>query len=229
MATTTEKLEDPNLNEEDKDAIVGAFVRHQENERLRKHWEGLLKEKHRVARPAPEPKRSATIRKFLLPVLSVAATLLLLFLFLPGMLAEDGDQLLAANLTEITIEGARSGSMTTLDSLRFQVRKTYLAGDFSDAAATGERLLLRPDASPEDQLNLGVAYLRAGDYTLANQHFSGLISQSGNFSTEARYFLGLSLLSSGDTETGLAELRKIQEKDGLKLYQKAQALIDARW
>jgi len=228
MPTTTEKLEDPNLNEEDKDAIVGAFVRHQENERLRKHWEGLLKEKHRVARPAAA-LRSATIRKIILAIMAVAATLLLLFLFLPGMLAEDGEQLLAANLTEITIEGARSGSVTTLDSLRRQIRKSYLAGDFSDAAATGEQLLSRTDASPEDQINLGVAYLRAGDYAAANKHFSTLIDQAGNFSTEARFFLGLSLLSSGDTEAGLVELRQIQEKDGLKLYKKAQALIGARW
>lgn len=229
MATTTEKLEDPNLNEEDQDAIVGAFVRQQENERLRKHWENLLKEKYQLSRQSTPPKRTATIRKIILPILAIAATFLLLLLFLPDFMAKDGEQVLAANLAEITIEGARSGLVTTTDSLRLQVRTTYLAGDFTTAAATGERLLSLPDATAEDRLNLGIAHLRAGNYAEADQNFSRLIDPPGNFTTEARYFLGLSLLSSGGAEAGLAELRKIKEADGLSIYQKAQALIAASW
>ncbi|WP_020569565.1 tetratricopeptide repeat protein [Neolewinella persica] len=225
----TEKLEDPNLSEEDKDAIVGAFVRHQENERLRKHWETLLKEKHQVSRKATPPKRSATLRKLFLPVLAIAATLLLLLVFLPDLMAKNGEQMLAANLSEISIEGVRSESTTTVDSLRDQVRTTYLAGDFSTAATTGERLLSLPSASTEDQLNLGVAHLRAGNYAQASQYFTGLIDPPGNFTTEARYYLGLSLLSSGNTKAGLEELQKIRETDGGSIYQKAQALIDASW
>jgi hypothetical protein len=229
MATTTEKLEDPNLNEEDQDAIVGAFVRQQENERLRKHWETLLKEKHQVTRQASSPKRSATIRRFIFPILTVAAALLLLFILLPNLMTDNGEELLAANLTEISIEGDRSGSGTDADSLRSQVRTAYLAGDFLAAAASGQRLLDLPEATEEDQLNVGISHLRSEDYLQANDSFKLLLGASSNLKTEARYYLGLSLLSSGDTAVGLKELGKITEADGRNIYQKAQALIDARW
>lgn len=229
MATTTEKLEDPNLNEEDQDAIVGAFVRQQENERLRKHWETLLKEKHQVVRQASPPKRSATIRKFIFPILAVAAALLLLFVLLPNLMTDNGQELLAANLTEISIEGDRSGLATDADSLRSQVRTAYLAGNYLAAATTGERLLALPEATEEDQLNLGISQLRSENYPQANQSFNQLLASPNSFTTEARYYLGLSLLSSGDTAAGLTELRKISEADGRSIYQKAQALIGASW
>jgi hypothetical protein len=76
---------------------------------------------------------------------------------------------------------------------------------------------------------LGITQLRAGNYPHANQHFNQLLAPAGNFTTEARYYLGLSLLSSGDTPAGLTELRKITAADGRNIYQKAQALVGASW
>lgn len=226
MATTTNKLKDPNLSEQEQDAIIGAFVRRHENERLRKRWEHKLTTDHGISKQPPAKKRKAVIRKISLAIAAIAASLLFFFTIFPLLDQPGGDELLAVYVSEVSINNTRGGADTDLEVLRRQVANAYNVSDFSAAVLAAESLVSTADASPEDELNLGKAYLRNGNYAQADQTLRRLIGKATDFTTEARYTLGLSLFSAGKNAAAITELQLIKETDGAKIYRKAQELID---
>lgn len=229
MASTTDKLQDPNLSEEEQDAIIGAFVRQHENERLRKRWEEQLSTKHKVTRAGMPVKRKATIRRLGVAVVAIAATLLLLFAVWPMFAQPDGGELLAAYVSEVNVDGTRGEGEFAEDAIRADFLEAFRSGDFKEATRDGENLLALPAFTAEDELNLGKAYLRNNQYDKANAIFRELTGRGGEITADATYFLGLSLLRQGDTTAGLAELRNIKATDGKRLHGKAQKLLEADW
>lgn len=226
MASTTNKLKDPNLSEPEQDAIIGAFVRRHENERLRQRWEQKLKSEHGVDKQLPVKNRAAVIRKISIAILAVAASLLLFFIVIPQFDQPGGQELLAAYVSEMSIDNSRGTAGTDAETLRQQVANNFNNGNYAGAVSAGENLAQSPEAQPEDALNLGKAYLRNGDYPLAERVLRQLADQPTDYTTEARYTLGLCLLSQEKTAEAVAELKKINSTEGAKIYRKARALIE---
>jgi tetratricopeptide (TPR) repeat protein len=226
MASTTNKLKDPNLSEQEQDAIIGAFVRRHENELLRQRWEEKLVTEHGVSKQFPARKRSVTIRKIGIAIMAIAASLLLFFVVMPQLNQPRGEALLATYISEISIDNTRGTTGTDVGTLRRRVADAFNDGDYAAAVGAGESLAQLPDALPEDELNLGKAYLRNANFERAEQALRGLVEQATDYTTEARYTLALSLLSQRKTTEAVAELRKISAADGAKIYQKARSLID---
>lgn len=226
MSSTTNKLQDPNLSEPEQDAIIGAFVRRHENERLRQRWEQKLKNEHGVRKQIGDKTRTATIRKIGIAILAVAASLLLFFVVMPQMNQPGGQELLAVYVSEISIDNSRGTASTDAETLRQQVANAFNNGNYTVAISAAESLVQSTEAQPEDALNLGKAYLRNGDYTSAERVLRRLADQPTDYTTEARYTLGLSLLSQEKTAEAIEELKKISSTEGAKIYQKARALIE---
>ena len=228
MSTTNNKLNNPTLSDAEQDVIIGTFVRKYENARLRERWIDKLRTDYQVIRPATKMP-GTQIRKIILPIITIAASLLLLLAFLPSMLKADGATLMASYLTEATIENSRSEPTNDLEQARTQFIDNYTAGQFTAAITAGEGVIKMPESTDEDHYYLGLAYLRNQHIDQAVANFKGLLGQPTDFSTEAHYYLGISLLANGETIAGLRELKKIEERDGQNIYEKAQALLKAKW
>lgn len=146
--TTTNKFKDPNLTEEEQDAIIGSFVRQRENSKLKKRWTEKLASEHNTRRVETSGRKPAKIRKISFLLLSAAAALLFLLVFLPGLMMDNGKELLAANLSEITLNGSRGATGTEApasdEALRIQFRDNFQAKDFAAAIELGEELLALP-------------------------------------------------------------------------------------
>ncbi len=230
MAITTAKLQDPNLSEKEQDEIIGAFIKQQEDQRLRKRWEEKLSQEYGISKKTTPPRRAgATIRKIGLALAAVAASLLLLFAILPQFSATDGQELLAAYVEEVKIDAVRDLATAGIDTLRRAFATEFTGQRFAAAATVGERLIALPAATDEDVLNLGEAYLRDQQFSRADNLFQQLIDQNSAYLTEARFNLALSLLSQQKTTEGLAELQKISAADGNRMYRAAQELLAADW
>lgn len=230
MATTTDKLKDPNLSEDEQDAIIGAFVRQHENDRLRERWTEKLATDHNLTRAKGPVKRKGIVRRMSFVVVAIAATLLLLLAVWPTLATQDqGAELLAAYVTEVNVDGTRGEGDFAEDAIRSDFLEDFRSGDFNAAVAHGENLLVLPAYTPEDELNLGKAYLRNGQYEKANTIFRGLTNRGGVMDADATYYLGLSLLKKGAVAAGLVELRKITSTDGKRLNEKASKLLKADW
>lgn len=227
MSTTNNKLNTSNLSEADQDLIIGTFVRKYENERLRERWVNKLRTDYRVIRPITKTP-GTTIRKILMPIIAIAACLLLIIM-LPGTLQNSGDQLMANYLTEATIDNSRSEPKNNIEQVRAQLIDNYTLGQFAEAVTTGKSLLLMPEATDEDHYYLGLAHLQCNNLEQAIASFTSLANQPTDYRTEARFYLGISLLSNGDTNAGLEKLKEIKESDGRNIYKKAQALLQAEW
>ena len=231
--TTTNKFKDPNLTEEEQDAIIGSFVRQREDSKLKKRWTEKLAKEHNIKREETSRRNPAKIRKISLLLLSAAAALLFLVVFLPSLMMEEGNVLLADNLSEITLSGSRSAAAieepTSVEILRVQFRDNFQAGEFATAVTLGEQLIALPAVTDTDRLNLGFAYLRASQFSEAEKTFRGLLAVNSPFASDARYYLGQTRLAAGDTEAGLDELRKISAADGGRLLESAKELLDANW
>ncbi len=226
MSSTTNKLKDPNLSEPEQDAIIGAFVRRHENERLRQRWEEKLQTEHGVGKQIPAKKRLATIRKISISILAVAASLLLFLVVIPQLTQPSGQELLAGYVAEMSIDNSRGTVETDTENLRQQVANAFNDKNYAGAVSAAESLALSTDAGPEDVLNQGKAYLGNGDFKLAEQVLRQLVDQPTDYTTEARYTLGLSLLSQERTSEAVEELKKIGATDGAKIYEKARMLIE---
>jgi len=226
MSTNINKLRDPDLPEDEQDAIIGSFVRRHENERLRKRWEDILSTEHGVSKRAPADKRKAVIRRIGFVIAAIAASLLIFLTVIPNLGQQGGEELLAAYVTELNVDNTRAGGNTDEQVLRRRVADAYAAEDFPAAVAAAETLHQAPAATPEDELTLGKAYLRNGNYEQAGQTLRRLIGRATDYSTEARYALGLSLLQAGKKAEAIAELQRIAEADGASVYEKAQRLIE---
>jgi len=231
--TTINKFTDSNLTEEEQDAIIGSFVRQREDTKLKNRWAEKLAKEHNIRRKETSRNNPAKIRKLYFLLLSAAAVLLFLLVFLPGLMMADGKELLATNLSEITLSGSRGATATdgpvSDEALRIQFRDNFQAGDFTTATELGEQLIALPATTDNDRLNLGFAYLRASQFPEAEETFRTLLSTNSDFASEARYYLGISLLAAGDTKAGLDELRKITAADGSQLLESAKAYLDADW
>jgi len=229
--TTTENFRDPNLSDDEQDAIIGAFVRQREDAKLRARWEKKLASEQQLSRKEkPVVRTMGKIRRLSFLLVGVAAALLFLVVFLPGLMVQNGEELLAENITELSLSGTRGATQaTTPDDLRSQLLNNFQAGDFASAALAGERLMDLPEASEADRLNLGLAYLRAKRYEAAAGAFRRLVEGGSIFRSEARYYLGLSLLAGGDTPAGLEQMRQITPADGGRIYDNAKELLGADW
>lgn len=229
MIINTEKINDPNLSEEENDLILRSFVRRFEKEQNIDRWEKILAEEHDLPRPVSLPPRFAKIRKLFLPIVGIAAAMLMLLIFLPGFLRTNGQDLLADYQNEASVTGYRSQNDSAASSLRESLITNFFDGDYAAAQEVGKALREQPDAQPRDMLNLGISALRNHDYSEATSTFRELLASGGDLQTEAQYYLGLSLLLQQNTQAGLAELRKIKAADGTRFYNKAQALLKASW
>lgn len=229
MIINTEKINDPNLSEEENDLILRSFVRRFEKERNIDRWEKILAEEHDLPRPVSLPPRSAKIRKLFLPIVGIAAAILVLLIFLPGFLGTNGQDLLADYQNEASVTGYRSQDDSAASNLRESLITSFFDGDYAAAQQAGEALREQPDTQPRDVLNLGISALRNRDYPEATKTFKEILTANEAFQTEAQFYLGLSLLFEEKTQEGLAELRKIKATDGTRFYDKAQALLQANW
>ncbi len=229
MIINSDKINDPNLSEEEDRLIFRAFLRRHEKERNTKRWEQLLEKDHNFPRPAATASRSARIRKLIIPFMGIAAALLLLVLLLPGLFATQGEDLLAEFVAEANVVSYRSAGDSDADAIRLSFEDAFTEKRYAAAQELGGELTKRSAAVPRDRLNLGLAYMLGEDLPQATVEFRKLTDANGELLTEAHYYLGLTLLLQGDTEGGLAELRLIKVTDGTAIYDKAQELLTAKW
>ncbi|MEM9526353.1 MAG: tetratricopeptide repeat protein [Bacteroidota bacterium] len=228
--TTSEKLRDPNLSEEEEDAIIGAFVRRYENERLRERWQVKLKKEHGVVRKEIiTTTKPAKIRRLVLGLITVAASLLLLFIFWPSLQQQNGQELLAVYVADISLDATRSTNPDPADSLRRVQFSAFEAADYALAQSSGEILLQLPEATLEDRFHLALIQLKGGQIDAAKTSLQALIDEDTLYRAEAQFHLGLALLLEGDKTTSLDKLRQIQASDGRELYEKAQTLLRQKW
>lgn len=228
--TTSEQLKDPNLSEEEEDAIIGAFVRRYENERLRERWKVKLEKEHGVVREGVKKKaKPAITRRLVLGLIAMAASLLFLLVFLPSLQQDNGQELLAAYVSEISLDATRNTDPNLADSLRRVQFKAFEAKDFALARSSGQTLVELSDATLEDRFHLALVELKGGQVATAKNQLQALIDEDTLYRAEAQFHLGLALLLEGKMTDGFATLRQLKPTDGGDLYEKAQTLLRQKW
>ena len=76
-------------------------------------------------------------------------------------------------------------------------------------------------------MNLGLAYLSAEEFLLAEAIFQKLLADVPQRHTETRFYLALTAFEKGQKEDALELLRSIQPSDGGAWYRKAQRVLSA--
>ncbi|MEM1220425.1 MAG: hypothetical protein AAGH79_15995, partial [Bacteroidota bacterium] len=83
---TNDESNNGNTAKKKEDALIGDFVRRYENEQMRERWGAILEQDYALDRQATlTSRRAITNRKLALGILVIAASLLLLIVFLPGL------------------------------------------------------------------------------------------------------------------------------------------------
>lgn len=141
---------------------------------------------------------------------AVIALLVTVTFLLPGQ--DNTDELFAAyftpypNVVEPTLRG---NDLTTERAKAFQ---DYERKDYQSAAAGFERLLDIKE-EPGILLLLGNSNLMLGKSEEAQENFITLIRQYDDFDLQAKWFLSLSYLKSGDTENARKILKELGETE----------------
>ncbi|MEO0731800.1 MAG: hypothetical protein AAFZ52_03125 [Bacteroidota bacterium] len=233
--SSLKKLSDPDTDPTEVDAIIGAFVRQHENERLRKRWTNLLRQEGEKKAAAPPGTTKVRPLKAKRRWWLVAAAILLVSLLTVPLLwpsAASGADLLAEDRAAITLITYRSavGLDTSPDSLRRVAIALFAGGDLQAAARVGERLLASTAATAKDSLNLGLIYSKDGAYQEVVRLLQPMAeAAAGTYRTEARYWLAAAWLGQGRIAEGKELLTTIRPEDGQRFYRKAQALLRASW
>lgn len=229
MHIDKEKINDPNLTEAEEKIIFRSFLRRLEKENNQERWGKLLAEKYDLPRPTAETGRFAVVRKIAVPIIGIAAAVLLLVFALPGLLVPGADELLAGYRAEATAITYRGQADTPAERLRAELTAAFSDEDFPAAQQAGRALLDLPDSTPNDRYNLGLAYLKTENYPEAEATLRRLLDEYDVLRTEARFYLAVSLLEQGKTGEGLDELRTFTPTDGTKFYDKARELLKVNW
>jgi tetratricopeptide (TPR) repeat protein len=153
---------------------------------------------------------------------AMVALLIAVSFFLPGQ--EDTEQLFAnyftpyPNVVEPTVRG---NDFTTERTKAFQAyeRKEY------QTAVTAFEELLRVKEEPGILLLVGNSNLMLGKSEEAQKNFITLINKYDDFDLQAKWYLSLSYLKSGDTESARKILRELGEMD-VSYASKAKELLE---
>jgi tetratricopeptide (TPR) repeat protein len=138
---------------------------------------------------------------------AVVALLVAVTFLLPGQ--ESNDELFTAYFTPYpnVVEPTLRGNDLTTD--RTEVFQAYENKDYQNAAA-GFQAMMNVKEEPGILLLLGNSNLMLGKSEEAQENFITLIRNYDDFDLQAKWFLSLSYLKSGDTENA----RKILEELG---------------
>ncbi len=153
---------------------------------------------------------------------AVVALLIAFSFLLPGQ--QNNDELFATyfspypNVVEPTLRG---NEITTQRMEPFQAyeRKDY------HAAAVGFEQLLDDNEEPGVLLLLGNSNLMLGKAKEAQENFITLINKYDDFDLQAKWFLSLSYLKSGDTENARKILKELGETE-VSYASKARELLE---
>lgn len=153
---------------------------------------------------------------------AVVALLIAFAFLLPG--GQSNDELFAAyfspypNIVEPTVRG---NDVATDRTAAFQA---YERKDFQ-AAATGFEELIDAKEEPGLLLLLGNSNLMLGNAKEAQENFITLINKYDDFDMQAKWFLSLSYLKSGDTENARKILKELGETE-VSYASKAKELLE---
>jgi hypothetical protein len=210
------KLNDPNLNEEDADQIIGAFVRRHENERLRKQYARQLKDEYSVSRSTPvvsQPvKRSRVSSMWLLSV--AAAVILMVFVWAPWRETFTPEELLARHLDPAAVVLPTTRSGTPAPGSEEQSRQTFLDNysleGYQDALMAARGL----DApTTTDSFFMALAYLGMEQSDIALDFFTKLESSQSVYHEEITWYTALLNWKLGDLDAGIHQLRSYRVGD----------------
>lgn len=222
------KLQDPQLGEEEKDSIIGAFVRRFEEDRLRKRYTEQLLNEQGISRSEtkeqPPSVHNKKRRGLSWPYyLAIAASIAFLVITLSWSTNNNNNELISSYLSEDLLvvpifRGVDSISNATIQ-LRQRMLQNFRDGNF-EMVVQGADSIQQKDSTT--LFFLAHSFLRLEQYVPAQQTFQQLIQQ-GNYSKEAKWYSVLIELQLGNREEGLSALKRYQPKD--PFYTKAQDII----
>lgn len=227
--SSREKLRDENLPEDELDHIIGSFVRLQEDARLRDKWSGELAGGTSAVPPDETKVKRSTLRTLVMWGIAIAASLLLLLVFLPGLLETEGETLLAAELEGLELVSFRSSTQDTLFRTRAAVLAAFDNSDYQKAVQLAESATTLPTTTDDDLLNLGLAQLKSKKHDEAIATFTGLATRSPNYRSRADYYKALAYLKKGESDLAFSLLKQLSESEAGELSNRATELVQASW
>ncbi len=222
---TSNKYQQPGRDEEDRQDRIGLFVRQREDRRTRDRWEKLLETEHGLRRRRNAPRG----RRLWLPLLAVAATLLLLLLALPLLTSPKGPAILTELLDQREMasnyrtELPREATAVEIAGLH----QSYAERDYAAVLAAGEKLATADALTEQEKYYVALAAFYDGRLQTAIDYFKPL-TEVDLYRSVSYYHIGLSYLRANHVADGLKALREVGE-DSPRHYRQAQELLGAEW
>ncbi|HMQ59710.1 MAG TPA: hypothetical protein PKE06_03525 [Flavilitoribacter sp.] len=209
------------MSDEELERFTGKMVNLKLDNDLKNKWGGQLAEEHTVVRE-PGNKGFFSLRnKLLLGVVSIAAGILLMILFLPGILSPEpgtmqelaGIYLEKDQLTDPTVRGGNG----TQDELRSRAQEAFNKGDFKTAIDLRLQLIQQAPGDISDQFFLALAYLHNEQAANSVPFFKKTLEMAptndNRFAEESAWYISLAYLKTGNREAARDALRSIREGD----------------
>ena len=200
------------------DDILKTWITRTKDEELREELSQALENRYGVKR---KPNKGIMLR-YLSPILTIAASLALLFtIYMFNQNDVSADTLAQQYLSTHSIQhpGGFKGA-ANFDANRAQAIMAFNEGDFEKAALQFDEI-----ASPneEDLHYLGLAYLKNGQYQKAIENLIKGAEKTSRYREEANWFLSLAYLLDGQDANAKYWLDQIKKGDWQ--FEQAQDLL----
>lgn len=220
------KLNDPNLSEDETDQIIGSFVRRHENDRLRKQYARKLKDGYGISRGTPRVvpvKKTAKLRPLWL--LAIAASIVLtIMVWSPWQTSLTSTELLALHLdpAKVVLPITRSGNLEpgSEEQTRQTFYNRYRAGAYQDALMAVRGL---ETPSSTDSFFMALGYLGIEQSDIALEIFVQLKNSDNPYHEEILWYTSLLNWKLGDLDAGIEQLRSYRIGDAY--YSRAREFL----
>lgn len=223
------KLNDPNLSEEETDQIIGAFVRRHENDRLRKQYARKLKDNYGISRGVPITEKFSkkpSHRSWWITAAAAAVIILAVFAWSPWQQSFTPEELLARHFDPTIIILPTTRSQTPQPGREEQFRQTffdnYRVSDYQDALMAARGL---NNPTTTDSFFMALAYLGMNQTDIAFDFFTNLENSESIYHEEISWYTALLNWKIGDLDKGIEQLKSYRVGDSY--YFKAREFLRA--
>ncbi|MCB0610753.1 MAG: hypothetical protein H6562_08590 [Lewinellaceae bacterium] len=227
-----QKYREGSMSDEELERFTGKMVNLKLDNDLKNKWAGQLAQEHDLVRKPGAGGVFPLKGRLLWGLVSIAASILLITLFLPDLLRPEprSARELASiylekdHLTDPTVRGGDAAR----DELRSRAQEAFNKGDYKTAIDLRLELINRTPGDISDEFFLALAYLNNDQATNSIPLFQKTLetapANDNKFAEESAWFISLAYLKTGNLQAARDALLKIKEDEWR--YAESRELLD---